>query len=145
MKRLVFALVAIALAGCARTPEPIHWGVDACEQCRMVFTDRRFGAEIVGARVLKFDGLDELGRYERSHTVGGQRYVLTADTGAWLPVEQATYMASTSLQAPMGGDVVAFASVSAAEAFARREKLADAHLVALETALDQKGMPHAER
>ncbi|HEY9724381.1 MAG TPA: nitrous oxide reductase accessory protein NosL [Oscillatoriaceae cyanobacterium] len=144
MKRLLMLLAAIALAGCARGPEPIRWGVDACDQCRMVFSDHRFGAEIVGARVLKFDGVDELGRYERDHDVTGRRYVLDADTGKWLPIETATFLASGSLHGPMGGDVLAFADVPAAEAYARREKLVNAHVVALAAALEQKELQNAE-
>lgn len=139
MKRLVLMLALLALSSCARSPEPIRWGVDTCDQCRMVFTDQRFGAEIVGPRVLKFDGLDEMGRYERAHHAPGARYVLDAGTGAWLPSARAVYLASARLQGPMGSHVVAFASKQTADAFARREKLTDAHFVTLETAMNQKG------
>jgi nitrous oxide reductase accessory protein NosL len=55
-----------ALVGCSRDEgwppgfDPIHWDRDTCVRCRMVISDRRFAAELVGAgpnQALKFDDI----------------------------------------------------------------------------------------
>jgi copper chaperone NosL len=144
------ALMAACLTACAAGPEPIRWGTDACDECRMVLTDRRFGVELLDRRPLKFDGLDELGRYLRAHPSDGAIYVAAADTGALLRAEQAVLLASPDLRGPMRGRVVAFASQDAARAFATRERLGQTSFPTLAQALaqglqDLKGGPRGDR
>jgi copper chaperone NosL len=116
-------LLAVSLTACAAGPEPIRWGTDTCDECRMVLSDPRFGAELIDRRPLKFDGLDELGLYLKDHPSRGAIYVTAADTGALLPLEGAVLLASRDLHGPMGGQVIAFATHQAAEAYAAREGL----------------------
>ena len=123
-KLLVLGAIAL-LAACAKaTPEPIRWGTDTCEQCRMVLADRRFGAEIVGpGRVYKFDGIDELGKYIAAHPGAGTPYIVDAESGANVRADQAVFLSSASLRGPMGGHVVGFANHEAGARFATREGL----------------------
>ena len=129
MKRHGFGMMAIAiLAACTTGPEPIRWGTDTCEQCRMILEDRRFGAELVaGGRTYKFDGIDELGLYMTAHPGAGTPYVVDASSGALIKAEQAVLLASPELRGPMGGHVVAFDNKEAASHFA-----AQAHLKVLQ-------------
>jgi len=60
-------LAAAALSACGRATEnwaagmaPIKWDRDACSQCGMVISDRRFAAEVCGSQnnqVFKFDDI----------------------------------------------------------------------------------------
>jgi nitrous oxide reductase accessory protein NosL len=60
-------LAAAALSACGRAAEnwavgmvPIKWDRDACTQCGMVISDRRFAAEVCGdqeSHVFKFDDI----------------------------------------------------------------------------------------
>jgi copper chaperone NosL len=118
MNVYTLGILVMACAACAAGPEPIRWGTDTCEQCRMVLEDRRFGAELqLGGRSYKFDGVDELARYMAKHP-GGTPYAVDAATGVLLPADQAVYLGSPELRGPMGGHVVAFADRDAALRFA---------------------------
>jgi copper chaperone NosL len=138
---LLLVLVLVATSACAAGPEPIRWGTDSCDQCRMVLDDRRFGVELVDRQVRKFDGLVELGRYMADHPSNGQVYVTDAATGDLLPASQAVLVPFDGLHGPMGGNVLAFASREAAQAFAAREHLHAGPAVTLAEA--SAGGPHA--
>jgi copper chaperone NosL len=120
------ALALAAVSACTAGPEPIRWGTDTCEQCRMVLEDKRFGALLeAGGRTYKFDGLDELAKYMASHP-GGTPYAVDATSGQLVEATRAVLVSSPELRGPMGGQVVAFADAGAAERF-----VAAAHLKAV--------------
>lgn len=118
MNVYTLGILALACTACSAGPEPIRWGTDTCEQCRMVLEDRRFGAELQqGGRVYKFDGVDELAKYMAKHP-GGTPYVVDATSGELVKADLAVYLGSPELRGPMGGHVVAFGDKAAAERFA---------------------------
>lgn len=146
MKRWTLLALAALSVACAAGPEPIRWGTDTCEQCRMVLDDRRFGVEVVdGGRTYKFDGLDELVKYRHDHGAHGAVYVTDAATGALVPLETATLVASLQLVGPMGGHVVALASRDAAEAYVREQHLHGVRWLTAGQALETEGDQHARR
>jgi len=136
---LVLALVAAAaLSACSKGPEPIRWGIDMCDQCRMILGDKRFAAELVADRVYKFDGVDELARFRAAHPEKkGAMLVTDGDSGNLIPAEKAVYLSSPDLTAPMGGHVMSFASRQEALAFAVRHGVNSVRFVA--DALTAKG------
>lgn len=68
------AAAALAVSACATgDPHPIAYdGSESCEYCRMVITDRRFGAEIVtrSGRALKFDSIECLASFVNQGEAG---------------------------------------------------------------------------
>jgi copper chaperone NosL len=139
MSRAAWAagLTALLVAACARGPEPIRWGVDTCERCRMVISDPRFGAAFVatGGRQVDFDGVDELARYLDAAKPTGTAYVTDGGTaGALVPAEGAVFVASPSIQAPMGGHVMSFATAAAAQTYVAKERLAAARYLTYDAA-----------
>lgn len=109
-----------ALAACSRDAgwpagmQPIHWDRDTCARCRMVISDRRFAAELVGAGPRELFKFDDIGcavfwlrEQARAHPwmAAAQTRLWVADVfsrGAmpqWLDAHQAHYLTRTS---PMG-------------------------------------------
>jgi copper chaperone NosL len=103
------------LAGCTRSPQPIAYGGDACDYCRMVISDQRYGAELVTAKgkVHKFDSVECLAAYylERRGE-GSVASVWVADfqrPGTLVPAEAARYLRVSGPASPMGKGLMAFA------------------------------------
>jgi copper chaperone NosL len=144
MKRLLMVTLAL-VAGCSAGPEPIRWGTDACDVCRMVLTDKLFGAELVeeGGQVRKFDGLDELVTYTSQSGKKGKVYVTNGKDGALVPIEQAVIVRSPGLISPMGGDVTTFASKADADAYIQAQKLDNVSWPALADLKPNGGHSHA--
>lgn len=125
LKALLALVTVTGLLGCAAGPEPIRWGTDTCELCRMVLSDKAFGAEFVAARgqAKKFDEVGEMAAWMAKNPGDGQVYVVDAANGELIPAETAVYLSSPDLIGPMGGNVASFSDRTAAEAFAAERKL----------------------
>ncbi len=56
----IFLLLSLVTASCGSNPEPINYGHDECEFCRMQISDNRYGAELVTdkGKVYKFDSIE---------------------------------------------------------------------------------------
>jgi copper chaperone NosL len=66
LTRLLPVLIFGMVVACRpMRPDPIAYGTDACEYCRMMISDPRFGGEIITrkGRTIKFDGVDCLLSY----------------------------------------------------------------------------------
>lgn len=131
-------LVALFMSGCAQGPEPIRWGVDACEQCRMILSDRRFGAEFVSdkGRIYKFDDVEELGRYLQAHPQAGQTYVTDGESGQLVPAATAAFIQAETIQSPMGSHVMSFVDQTSADRYAQAKGLKGVRPLTYEEALD---------
>ncbi|HJV65322.1 MAG TPA: nitrous oxide reductase accessory protein NosL [Geomonas sp.] len=106
----------------------------------MILVDKRFGAELVAKRVYKFDGLDELARFQAAHPEQrGTAYVTDGESGKLLAAGGATFLASPELRGPMGGNVIAFGQRQAAERFAAEHHLQGARYLAFPEALKESG------
>jgi len=113
-RRAALATVALAATACASAPQ-IRFGEDACAECRMLISDRRFGAVLVTStgKSLPFDSVECLLEYLQ-HRSGEPRGVWVVDagsSGALLPAEQATFVRDGPVRPPMGS-LIAYASVA---------------------------------
>jgi nitrous oxide reductase accessory protein NosL len=81
-----------ALAGCSRDEgwppglDPIRWDRDICARCRMVISDRRFAAAMVGGgpkQVLKFDDIGCAVFWQRDKSASSP-WMLAPDTRLWV-------------------------------------------------------------
>lgn len=144
--RLASVMLLAGVTACAAGPEPIRWGIDTCDQCRMTLVDRRFGAELLGRRPYKFDGVDELARFLAAHPQQGAMFVTDGKTGSLIPASQAVYLSASGIKSPMGGHVMSFASRADAERYALRQGLQNYRMLNFAEALDQTtGGAHADR
>jgi copper chaperone NosL len=115
---VVTALVLTTLAvGCARGPQAIAYGTDACEFCSMTISDDRYGAAIVTVkgRTHKFDSvecmLQSLIEGGKLAGTGVDQWYATSypNRGTLIPAPSAVYLVSANMPSPMGAGVTAFA------------------------------------
>lgn len=128
----------------ASGPEPIRYGRDACDRCRMHFAARGFAAE-------RRDAKGVLGKYDdigcllnaTSRDASGQAWVEVQDGEGFVPLLAATLVLGVGLGTPMNFGVVAFREPRRAEEFAHAHA---ARIVALADLLrDQERFgAHAE-
>lgn len=120
-RRLALLALAALLGGCAaREPEPMVLNEDQCGYCRMTISDARFGGEAVlpTGRVLKFDAPECMLSWARATPAEkqGELYIIDLQhPGSFVPVTTAGFLTGGSMQGPMGGSVVGFASAAKAE------------------------------
>jgi len=101
--------------GCTPQPDPIRYGQDACQFCKMTIVDQRFAAEVVTkkGRAFKFDDLGCLVKHVKAegYTDDELAHALVADfahPGTLLDARKAVFVQSKVLRSPMRGDVAAF-------------------------------------
>lgn len=103
------------LAACTPGPEPIHYGEDACDHCRMTIADERYGAELVTGtgKIYKFDSIECLAGFLQEDGVAEDEVHslwvtdFSSPTGL-VPADEAFYLHSTNLRSPMGMNLTAF-------------------------------------
>jgi len=111
--RIIVVYFFLLLASCTnQKPEAIDFHKDSCHYCKMVITDKRFGAEIVTAKgkIYKFDALECMQNFVHNHPekIGKNHKKYVVDTSAsskevrLLPVEDAIYYVDPRIRSPMG-------------------------------------------
>lgn len=101
------AVLALAAVACAGDPS-IAFGQAQCEECRMIVSDRRFGALVVTehGRTLTFDAIECLRNFSARTGSPAARETWVVDAsvpGTLLALESATVVESDSaLRPPMG-------------------------------------------
>lgn len=119
------------LTACSNGPDPIRYGKDGCAHCKMTIMDKRFAAELITAKgkVFKFDAAECMAGFLKESPA------IAADPGSVFLVNDFTqpgklgdarksfFLRDSSLSSPMGGNLAAFISRSAAEG-AKKDKSA---------------------
>jgi copper chaperone NosL len=119
-KRFAFLILLLGLfVACEPKPEPINYGNDECELCRMRIMDDKYGAEMVTdkSKVYKFDSVECLIRYSLNKNLIGDndQFMLVSDfsnPGALADARKSYYVHNNNFRSPMGLNVSAFASES---------------------------------
>ncbi len=112
------SILILGLLGCARGPQSIAYGSDACEFCGMTISDDRYGSAIVTSkgRTYKFDSIEcmlqSLDEGEKLAGTAIDQWYATAYSarGVLIPAPSATYLVSPNLPSPMGAGLTAFAT-----------------------------------
>ena len=125
MKRLTgfVLLLSILIVSCSREPEPIHYGKDSCEHCKMTIMDSKFGAEIVTAtgRIHKFDAAEcmvdfILANPERQNNSEDMHLIINVGSpGNLIDARSAFILRDEAFKSPMGGNLAAFTTRQLAE------------------------------
>ena len=114
--RIVFVLLIIlTLTSCGSKPEPINYGHDECEFCRMLVTDNKYGAELVTdkGKIYKFDSIECMIEFSLvKNTLGDtNNKLLTTDfdnPGNFIDARNSVYVMNDKFGSPMGLNVTAF-------------------------------------
>ncbi len=114
---LVFLLL---LQSCSTGPQPIAYGKDACHFCKMIISDKKFGAELVTqkGKVYKFDDTHCLFAFINKKEVPASAIAATyladyTQPEKLLPAEKAFLLQGDAVRGPMGGNIAAFETEAA--------------------------------
>ena len=114
---LLLIILLLILSGCKAGPEPINYGHDECEFCRMLITDNRYGSEIVTdkGKVFKFDEVGCMIEYAIVKNFIGdanQKFLVTdfANPETLIDATDAFFVQNDNFRSPMGSNVMAYDS-----------------------------------
>ena len=113
---LLFIMFLLFLIfSCGKDAEPINYGHDECEYCRMLITDNKYGAELITekGKVYKFDSVECLINYALVENLIGNNEItmLVSDfsnPGNFTDARTAFYLHNNQFRSPMGLNVMAF-------------------------------------
>lgn len=121
---LTYLLFLFILSACSPSPEPISFGKDSCEHCKMLIMDQKWGAEIVTAKgkIHKFDDINCLTIFLQESELKPENiaHLLVIDylnPGKFLNASDAWFVQSEQLRSPMASGVAAFATQAAMNEF----------------------------
>jgi copper chaperone NosL len=110
-------LLFLLLTSCGNKPEPINYGQDECEFCRMQISDNRYGAELITdkGKVYKFDSIECLIEFAMvKNLIGDSNQILLvtdfSNPETFLDATSAFYVRNDKFRSPMGLNVSAFDS-----------------------------------
>lgn len=127
MLNIIFVFISALFLSCSINPEPINYGKDQCEHCKMTIMDNKFGAELITdkGKIFKFDAAECMIHFIHAGKVNdneiSELLVTNASKpGEFIDAKKASYLISENFPSPMGAGLSAYASQSDAESF--REK-----------------------
>ncbi|HMQ50142.1 MAG TPA: nitrous oxide reductase accessory protein NosL [Saprospiraceae bacterium] len=127
MKKLLFWPVVLLLTACLPEPQPINYGSDQCDFCRMTIVDKKHAAEVVNAKgkAYKFDAIECMIQY--ANIDGAEQFALYLVNdfempGEWLDAKTSTFLISQNIPSPMGAYLSAFATTEKAKAVQKANK-----------------------
>ena len=111
----VIFFFAVFMIGCKTDPQPISYGSDACEFCKMTIVDNKFGGELITekGKVYKFDSGECLIRFVKTQhiDISKAQRLLVVDhlgSGRMIDAQASNFLHSENLPSPMGGGLTAF-------------------------------------
>lgn len=118
----LLAALLIVFAGCEPTPQPIQFGSDQGDYCRMLITEPQFASQILNkrGRAFKFDSIECMAAYaltEDPESFHSHWVPNFENPDEWLQAEEAFFLHSETLRSPMGLYFSAHADRETAEAF----------------------------
>ncbi|HEY0971897.1 MAG TPA: nitrous oxide reductase accessory protein NosL [Gemmatimonadales bacterium] len=146
--RAAAAAFAVAATACAPSgPAPIQYGTAECEQCHMMVSDERFGAQLVTGtgKALTFDSVECLAGWylERRDSTEVRSLWVTdfRNPGTLVPAEQARFVRGAQ-HSPMGLGIVAFAADADAATLEREFGGEPLDWAAVLATVQREGAPH---
>ena len=121
---LINLLLLLNFYGCKSEPEPINYGQDECDFCRMQISDNRYGCELITdkGKVFKFDEVGCMIDYALVENLIGdanQKFLVTdfAVPESFIDASNGFYVHNENFRSPMGLNVTAFDSEPSRQKF----------------------------
>ena len=118
-------LLLFAMQSCSAGPQPIKYGSDACDFCKMTIMQKKFANEWVTekGKVFRFDDVHCLLSFRKTDKSSGTAYINDfTEKNDFVKAPTLFYVKSEDLKTPMGGHTAAFADKALAEEFAAKNK-----------------------
>jgi copper chaperone NosL len=99
------AVIVAATVGCAGPAHSIAFGLESCAECRMIVSDRRFGAQLVtkSGKTITFDSISCLRSYLTRDGLTGDAWVVDLrHPGTLIREADAVIVADSATRPPMG-------------------------------------------
>ncbi|HVW60553.1 MAG TPA: hypothetical protein VHC48_10970 [Puia sp.] len=123
----VFLLTTLIFTGCSTGPTPIQYGQDACDFCKMGFSDRRFGFELATTKgkLYKFDDFHCLKEYIKTlpddkKDIASIYCIDFSGDGRMGLAEDSYFLQSPGFHSPMDGDIAAFLHRDSADKYQKQ-------------------------
>jgi len=124
MNKYCLLFATLLLCSCRVTEQPIAYGSDGCEHCRMTIIDKRYGSEIVTSKgkIYTFDSVECLIEFlsddENSGLQAGKLLVTSyTEPDNLIDANTAVFLISEELPSPMGAYITAFGDKKVAKEF----------------------------
>lgn len=124
IRKFFVILIILTLTSCGSKPEPINYGHDECEFCRMLVTDNKYGAELVTdkGKIYKFDSIECMIEFSLvKNTLGdtNNKLLITDfnNPGNLVDARNSFYVKNDKFRSPMGLNVTAFNNGEQAQKF----------------------------
>ncbi|MBU0560425.1 MAG: nitrous oxide reductase accessory protein NosL [Bacteroidota bacterium] len=106
-------LLLFLLNSCSKNPEPIVYGDDNCEYCKMLITNPAYGTELVTdkGKIYKYDSIECLAAYSAESNKEEIASLWVTDfgnPGNLINLDSALFLRSEKLRSPMGLNLTAF-------------------------------------
>ncbi len=114
VRPIMAVLLLVMLVSCKAEKEPINYGKDVCEHCKMIAMDPKFGAEVITAKgkIYKFDDVNCMVSYMKTVLSNAEiAEIYVADfirPGELISANSAHYVYSEAVRSPMASGVAAF-------------------------------------
>lgn len=108
---LVCIPLTVLLTGCQKGPQPIDFGNQLCDHCRMTISDPKFGAQWVTptGKIFNYDAVECMVWHLEEEPKEGEAFVIAYDQPTQLiPAAQATFLMATGQPSPMGAYLSAY-------------------------------------
>lgn len=111
------------LLSCNMKVDPIRYGKDNCQYCKMTISDKKFGTAILTekGKTFKFDDIVCMSNYtkQESGIRSGATFYVAGFTGtnALIPIGEVYLLKSDQFKSPMGGNIAAFKSREELESY----------------------------
>lgn len=114
----IIFVASLFFSSCSTKPQPIEFGVDNCDFCKMTISDQRYGAELVTkkGRIYKFDDLHCIkgfileGKVEQKD-IASSWLVDFSQPETLIPAETSFLLENEELKSPMGSNIASFAQI----------------------------------
>lgn len=136
MKKLRFLelsilLFSFMLASCTVETEPISYGKENCNFCKMTIMDNKFGCELVTkkGKVFKFDDLSCMIKYMKISEINEKDFSLIVvnqhdKPGDLIDVKNAAFITSPNMATPMMGNTAALIDKTKVDELLKNDKAA---------------------
>lgn len=124
-KIAIAVFMLLALQSCSAGPQPIRYGRESCDFCKMTIMQKKFANEWVTdkGKVYHFDDVHCLLNFRKTDKSNGTAYINDfTEKKELLTAGDLFFVKSLELNAPMGGHFAAFESKASADDFLKNNK-----------------------